>query len=144
MSAWRWAAKNVHRRGRPWLPCWPDEPWPPSLGGGTCDVAAVDIVSVPHAGVTAGLDGPSWTICSTSFLRRGLSRSAVGSFSSSSFNQSCIIRRRLLVGFSGTFVVSELLGLFFDCSGAARCFSVLLLPVLVLVLGAPSLFSMLT
>jgi hypothetical protein len=39
--------------------CWPDEPWPPSLGGGTCDVAAVDVVGFPRAGAAAGLDGPS-------------------------------------------------------------------------------------
>jgi hypothetical protein len=73
-----------------------------------------------------------------------LSKSAVRFSSSSSSDKFCIIRRRLLVGFSGTSVVSELLDLFFECSRVARCFSVFLLLVLVLVLGALSPFSTLT
>jgi hypothetical protein len=50
----------------------------------------------------------------------------------------------LLVGFSGIPVVSELPSLFFECSAMTRCFSIVLLPVFVPVLGAPSPSSMLT
>jgi hypothetical protein len=59
MSAWRCAAENACRHGRPRLPCWPNKLWPPSLGGGTCDAAAVDVVGIPSDGATAGFDGPS-------------------------------------------------------------------------------------
>jgi hypothetical protein len=59
MSSCRCVAENAHRHGRPWLPCWPDEPWPPSLGGGTCDAAAVDALGVPCDGATAGFGDPS-------------------------------------------------------------------------------------
>jgi hypothetical protein len=63
---------------------------------------------------------------------------------SSSSDQSCIIQRRLLVGFSGIYLVSELPDLFFECSGATGHFSVILLLVLIPMLGALSPFSTLT
>jgi hypothetical protein len=46
-----------------------------------------------------------------------VSRSTIGFSSSSSSDQLCIIRRRLLVRFFNIPVVSELPSLFFECSG---------------------------
>jgi hypothetical protein len=45
-----------------------DELWPPSLGGGTGDVAAEDVVGIPSDGATAGFDGLSWLVYSRPFL----------------------------------------------------------------------------